>query len=147
MKKLMELIVQIKLVWGLFFAGIIIVYTVVNMFLGNTSMEFVAVWQIALLSMILVTIHFLIFGEAILTKLSFKHKVLFHFTLCYFILVIFLNVFSWASIKTITSIGIYTISYSLFYLTVMNSFYMYYKATGEELNSKLAIYKEKRNNK
>jgi len=145
MKKLMELIVQIKLVWGLFFAGIIMVYTIINTILGNTSMEFIVVWQIVLLSVILVTIHFLIFGEVILVKISQKQKILLHFTLCYFILIIFMNGFDWLVIKSISSIGLYTLAYSLFYLITMNSFYMYYKATGEELNSKLAIYKEKRN--
>ena len=93
----------------------------------------------------LLAIHFLIFGEVILVKISQKQKILLHFTLCYFILIIFLNVYDWIVIKSISSIGLYTIAYSLFYLATMNSFYTYYKATGEELNSKLAIYKEKRN--
>jgi len=105
MKKLMELIVQIKLVWGLFFAGIIMVYTIINTILGNTSMEFIVVWQIVLLSVILVTIHFLIFGEVILVKISQKQKILLHFTLCYFILIIFMNGFDWLVIKSISSIG------------------------------------------
>lgn len=145
MKKAMEFLFQFKVVWGLFFASTVIIYTIVNMLLGNTSMEFIVIWQLFLLSIILVVIQYLIFGEFILTKLSLKQKFLIHFILCYFTILIFIIAYGWMDYRDFSSLGLYSAVYTLFYLGILNSLRWYNKATGEELNSKLAIYKQKRN--
>jgi len=145
MKKTMELLVQFKFVWGLFFAASVVIYTIVNMLLGNTTMELIVIWQLFLISIIIVVLHYLIFGEFVLTKLSLKHKLLIHFPLCFVIILLFLNIFGWINFKDLSAMTYYTGAYIFFYIGILNSLYLYYKATGEELNSKLAIYKEKRN--
>lgn len=145
MKKAMEFLLQFKVVWGLFFAATVIIYTIVNMLLGNTSMEFIVIWQLFLLSIVLVVIQYLIFGEFMLTKLSLKQKFFIHFILCYFTILIFIITYEWMDYRNLSYLGLYSTAYILFYLGILNSLYWYNKATGEELNSKLAIYKQKRN--
>lgn len=141
----MEFLFQFKMVWGLFFASTVIIYTIVNMLLGNTSMEFVVIWQLFLLSIVLVVIQYIVFGEFMLTKLSLKQKFLIHFTLCYFTILTFIIAYGWMHYRNFSSLGLYSAVYALFYLAILNSLRWYNKATGEELNSKLAIYKQKRN--
>ena len=145
MKKIMEFLFQFKMVWGLFFASTVIIYTIVNMLLGNTSMELVVIWQLFLLSIVLVVIQYIIFGEFMLTKLSLKQKFLIHFTLCYFTILTFIITYGWMDYRNFSSLRLYSAVYALFYLAILNSLRWYNKATGEELNSKLAIYKQKRN--
>lgn len=145
MKKAMEILVQFKFVWGLFFAAAIILYTIVNMFLGNTSIEVIAIWQLFLLSIVIVLIQYLLFGEFILTDLSIKKKIFIHFPLCYIAILIIIYLYGWIDITNFKTLAIFSGIYLLFYLGVINSLYLYYKATGEELNSKLAIYKQKKN--
>lgn len=145
MKKAMELLMQFKFVWGLFYAAAIIIYTIVNMLLGNTSMEFIVVWQLMILTIVLVLIQYLIFGEFTLNNVSMKRKFLIHFILCYVIILLFLNMFQWINVQNISSLGLYTGGYTLFYLGILNSLHIYYKLTGEELNSKLAVYKQSKN--
>lgn len=145
MKKAMEVLVQFKFVWGLFYAASVVIYTIVNSFLGKTSMDFVVVWQLFILTIILVIFHYILFGELILTKLKLKQKLIIHFLLCYISILIFMVSFNWIEVLSLSSVLFYTGGYLIFYLGILNSMHMYYKATGEELNSKLAIYKEKKN--
>ncbi|WP_017415402.1 DUF3021 family protein [Clostridium tunisiense] len=145
MKKNMELLMQFKFVWGLFYAAAIIIYTIVNMLLGKSSMEFIVVWQLMILTIVLVLIQYLIFGEFTLNNVSMKGKFLIHFILCYVIVLLFLNMFQWINVQNISSLGLYTGGYTLFYLGILNSLHIYYKLTGEELNSKLAVYKQSKN--
>lgn len=145
MKKSMEFLVQFKFVWGLFYAASIVFYTIINSVLGRTYMEFKVVWQLFLLSIVIVIIQYLIFGEFLLSKLSLKQKIFIHFPLCYLTILTFLYIFGWTDLSNLTSIKYYTAIYLFLYFAIINSLYMYYKATGEELNSKLAIYKEKKN--
>lgn len=145
MKKAMEVLVQFKFVWGLFYAASIIIYTIVNSLLGKTSMDFLVVWQLLILTIIIVIFHYILFGEFILTKLKLKQKLIIHSLLCYTSILIFMVIFDWIEISSLSSVLLYTGAYLIFYLGILNSMHMYYKATGEELNSKLAIYKEKKN--
>lgn len=146
MKKYMELIVQFKFVWGLIFTAAILLYSIVNMFLGRNSMEFIVIWQFVLITMILVFIHFLIFGEFIFRTLSSRYKLLLHFLLCYItLLVSAAYVLKWIDLSKIYTLAIFTISYLFIYLAMSFSLYVYYRATGEKLNNRLAIYKEKKN--
>jgi phosphoglycerol transferase MdoB-like AlkP superfamily enzyme len=145
MKKVMELLLQFKFVWALFFASAVVIYTIIGMIIGNSSMEFIVVWQLFLLSIVLVFIHYLLFGEFILKKLSLKGKLFIHFPTCYITILIFIVLYGWIDLKISSSLILYSSVYVLFYIGILNSLYLYYKATGEELNSKLAIYKEKRN--
>jgi hypothetical protein len=145
MKKSMELLMQFKFVWGLFYAAAIIIYTIVSMFLGKTYMEFTAVWQLVIVTVALVLIQYLIFGEFILKQLSMKRKFFIHFVLFYFIIFIFISIYEWIDFGNLSNLSIFTGVYIFFYLGILNSLYWYYKATGEELNSKLAIYKQKKN--
>ncbi|KOA18637.1 hypothetical protein CLHOM_29210 [Clostridium homopropionicum DSM 5847] len=142
MKKAMEVIVQVKFVWGLFFAASVIIYTIINMLLGNTSIELIAVWQLLLLTIVIVFIHYLIFGEFILTDLSIKKKIFIHFPLCYLTILVFINLYGWINITSFNTILTFSGIYLFFYLSIVNSLYLYYKITGEELNAKLAIYKQ-----
>jgi len=145
MKKAMEIIVQAKFIWGLFFTAAVVVYTIVNMFLGNTSIEVIAIWQLLLLTIIIVLIQYLIFGEFILVNLSIKKKILIHLPLCYITILKFVNLYGWINISNYTTLGIFSGIYIIFYLGILNSLHMYYKITGEQLNSKLAIYKQNKN--
>lgn len=146
MKKAMEVLVQFKFVWGLFFAATVIIYTIINMLLGNTSMELIVIWQLFLLSIVLALIQYLVFGEFVLTDFSLKKKIFIHFPLCYFIILMFMYIFNWISFYNLSLLAKYTGAYLFIYLTLINSLYMYYKVTGEELNSRLAIYKQNKNN-
>lgn len=145
MKKAMELLMQFKFVWGLFYAASIIIYTIVGMFLGKTSMEFTAIWQLVIVTVALVLIQYLIFGEFTLKQLSMRGKFFLHFMLFYFMILMFISVYGWIDFGNLSNLGIFTGVYIFFYLGIINSLYWYYKATGEELNSKLAIYKQNKN--
>jgi len=145
LKKAMELLVQFKFVWGLFYAASIVIYTIVNSLLGKTSMDFIVIWQLLILTIIIVLFHYILFGELILTKLKLKQKLIIHFSLCYTSILIAMDIFNWIETSNLSSVLLYTGGYLFFYLGILNSMHMYYKATGEELNSKLAIYKEKKN--
>lgn len=145
MKKYMELIVQFKFVWSLFFTASIIIYTVVSMLLGNSSMEFLVIWQLILITMILTLIHYIVFGEFMLKSLSNNNRILFHFFLCYITMLLSANLLKWIVISNTYSMGIFTLVYILLYLSICWSLHIYYKATGEQLNNKLALYKQKKN--
>lgn len=145
MKKAIELLLQFKFVWGLFYAAAIVIYTIVNMLLGKSSMEFVVVWQLFILTVALVFVQYLIFGEFVLNHISMRRKFFIHFFLCYILILTFMVLCNWLSFHNLSSIGIYTGVYLFFYLGCLNSLHWYYKITGEELNSKLAVYKERKN--
>ena len=145
MKKALEFLLQFKVVWGLFFATTVIIYTVINMLIGNSYMKFTVIWQLLLLSTALVVIQYLIFGEFILNKLSQKQKFFIHFIFCYLTILVFIIVYGWMNIKILSSLALYSGVYIISYLGILNSLYWYNRLTGEKLNSKLAIYKEKKN--
>lgn len=145
MKKFMEFIVQFKFVWGIFFTGAILLYSIFNLFIGNRTMEFIVVWQFVLITMILALMHYAIFGEFIFKSIKSKYKVLIHFPLSYITVFIFANWMSWVNVSNINSILMFTLGYAFIYLALIFSFYIYYKTTGEELNHRLTSYKEKRN--
>lgn len=144
MKKHMELIVQFKFVWGLFFTASILLYTVISMILGNKSMEFTLIWKFVIITMLLTFIHYLIWGEFILIKTSSKHKLIIHFILCYTTLLIFANVINWMVITNLYHVAIFSLYYIVLYLSIIFSLYMYYKGTGEVLNDRLAMYKARK---
>lgn len=144
MKKQFELIVQFKFVWGLIFTATILLYSFISMFQGKKSMEFVLIWQFVAITMILTLIHYLIFGEFIFKSVSTKHKIVFHFGLCYLLMILSSTILNWIDITSLKGIGGFTIFYILLYLSICFSLYMYYKITGEQLNNKLAKYKEQK---
>jgi hypothetical protein len=145
MKKQFELIVQFKFVWGLIFTATILLYSVVSMFLGNSSMEFILIWQFVLITMLLTFIHYLTFGEFLFTRLSSKLRLAIHFLLCYITLFISAYLLEWINISKVNSLAIFTLGYVFLYLAISFSLYVYYRITGEQLNNKLAIYKQKKN--
>lgn len=145
MKKFLEITLQMKFVWGLFFSAAMLIYTVITMILGYTSMKLITVWQLLVITLIITFLHYLIFGELILQSLSERNKILVHFILCYTFLIVSALLLNWINISNINTIVIFTIGYIILYLLCVVSFYIYYKATGEELNKKLTAYKEKRN--
>lgn len=145
MKKFIEFIVQFKFVWGLFFTAAILLYSIFNMFIGNTTMEFTIVWKFVIITMILTLIHYAIFGEFIFKSLALKYRVLIHFPLYYITVFIFSHLMNWVNVSNINSILIFTLVYVFLYLALVFSFYIYYKTTGEQLNDRLTSYKEKRN--
>jgi hypothetical protein len=145
MKKHMDFWVQFKIVWSLFFTGGIILYTLINTFLNESSMKFIVVWQLALITMVLTAIHYIIFGEFMLVSLSNKYKIAIHFILCYLTIFISSVIIQWVDMSKLYSIGTFTLGYILFYLSLCWSMHIYYKATGEQLNKKLALYKQNKN--
>jgi hypothetical protein len=115
------------------------------MLLGKTSMEYVVVWQLIAVTIILTFVYYLIFGEYILSDVSTRLKLFIHFWLSYGTLLI-----SGLATNLIDGSKLYhyitfTVGYTMMYLFIIFSFYVYYKATGEELNKKLAVYKQKKN--
>lgn len=142
----MELIVQFKFVWGLIFTAAIVLYTTISMSLGKTSMEFIMVWQFVAVTIILTFIYYLIFGEFIMSTVSTKLKLFTHFSLSYITLFISGLMTNLVDISNLYHYFIFTVGYIFLYLSIIFSFYMYYKATGEELNKKLAVYKQKKSN-
>lgn len=146
MKKFVELTVQFKFVWGLFFAASMIIYATVGLLLGSRTMDLVVVWQMAFVTILLTFYHYLFFGELILNSLSIKYKVLIHSVLCYVSLFLSISLFNWFDISNASSIILYTGGYLIIYLGCIGSFYAYYKATGEELNNRLTAYKAKKSN-
>lgn len=142
MKRFMEITVQFKFVWGLMFTAAILLYSIVSMFMGKTSMDFVLIWQFVAITMLLVFIHFLIFGEFILKSLRTKYKIAIHFLSCYATGLISVSILNWVNLSKISTIGIFTGAYTLIYLAMCFSLYMYYKGTGEQLNDRLAAYKQ-----
>lgn len=145
MKKFVEFTVQFKFVWGLFFTAAMLLYTTVSMILGAKSMEFVVVWKFVLITLIITSFHYLIFGELILSTTKTKYKVMIHSILCYVTLFIWSAFLNWVSISSIISVMIFTLGYITLYSLCMLSFYIYYKSTGEELNNRLTAYKQNLN--
>jgi hypothetical protein len=144
MRKFVEVTVQFKFVWGLFFTASILLYTAISMALGNSYIEFIVIWQVVAMTLMLTLLHYLIFGELILKSLSTKFKIMIHALLSYIALMLSLNTFNWINIKELSSLAVFTGGYIVIYLACMTSFYIYYKATGEELNNRLTAYKEKK---
>lgn len=142
MKKAIEIIVRAKFLWGLFFTASVIIYTIINMFLGNTAIEIISIWQLLLMTIVIVFIHYLIFGELFLANASMKKKIFVHFPLCYFTILIFINLYGWIDFTNFNLISLFSGAYLFLYLVIVLSLYLYYKITGEELNAKLAIYKQ-----
>lgn len=145
MKRFLEITVQMKFVWGLFFSAAILMYTVIGMVMGMESISFIAVWEITGSTLVLVFLHYLIFGEFILQNLSTKFKVLLHFLLSYIVVIVSSVILNMMVITDPYHVSIFTVGYILFYLLAVFSFYVYFKATGEELNARLTEYKEKKN--
>lgn len=144
MKKFMELTVQMKLVWSIFFAGAMLIYVIISMIAGNSTMELITVWQLVGLTLVITIIHYLFFGEIILISLNTKYKILIHSILCYVLLLFSSHYFNWINMYKTNDFLIFTFSYIFMYLACMFSFYIYYKSTGEELNKKLTDYKQKK---
>jgi hypothetical protein len=140
----MEMTVQIKLVWSIFFAAAMLIYVTINMIAGNSTMEFIAVWQLVGLTLVITLIHYLFFGEIILNSLKIKSKLIIHSILCYILLLLPSHAFNWINIFKLSNLTIFTGAYIFVYLACIFSFYIYYKSTGEELNKKLTAYKEKK---
>jgi hypothetical protein len=145
LKKFVEITVQFKFVWGLFFTAAMMIYTTVSMILGNKSMDLIVVWQLVGLTMLFTLYHYLFFGELILNSINLKLKVTIHSIVCYATLLIACQVFAWVDILKIKDLAIFTGMYVFLYIAAMYSFYVYYKATGEELNQRLTAYKQNRN--
>jgi hypothetical protein len=145
MKRFVEITVQFKFVWGLFFTAALLLYTTINMILGNTSMEFIVVWKLVAITLLVTFFHYLFFGELILTSLGMKLRVIIHSVVCYLTLLLSFCLFNWIELSKSSDLIIFTGGYILLYLSCIFSFYVYYKTTGEELNDRLTAYKEKRN--
>jgi hypothetical protein len=145
MKKFVEITVQFKFVWGLFFSAALLLYTTISMILGNSSMELIVVWQLVAITLVLTFFHYLFFGELILTSLSMKLRMIIHWTLCYLTILLSFCLFNWIKLSKLNDLSIFTGAYIVLYLSCIFSFYIYYKVTGEELNDRLTAYKEKRN--
>ncbi len=145
MKKHMEFIVQFKFVWSMFFTAFIIIYSMVNMLLGQESMTFITIWQFVFLTVILTLIYYLAFGDLALKGLQQKYKVLIHFFLSYSVLLLAVYWFGWFEISNGYLLGLFTLGCIILYLSISFSLYVYYKSTGEQLNNKLALYKAQKN--
>lgn len=145
LKKFVEITVQFKFIWSLFFAAAMLLYVTGSMIAGNTAMELWVVWQLVALTMLFTLYHYLFFGELILNSLGLKFKVLIHSILCYITLLLFCDLFNWIDLLNLKYFLIFTGSYLFLYLSCVFSFYIYYKATGEELNQRLTSYKQNRN--
>jgi hypothetical protein len=140
----MELIVQFKFVWGLIFTAAILLYTTINMILGKTAMEYIVVWQLAAVTIFLTFIYYLIFGEYILRNSSTILKVFIHFSVSYTIMLISGLSANLIDISKFNHYVIFTVGYVILYLSIIFSLYVYYRLTGEELNKRLAVYKQKK---
>jgi hypothetical protein len=140
----MELIVQFKFVWGLIFTAAILLYTTINMILGKTAMEYIVVWQLAAVTIFLTFIYYLIFGEYILRNSSTMLKVFIHFSVSYTIMLISGLSANLIDISKFNHYVIFTVGYVILYLSIIFSLYVYYRLTGEELNKRLAVYKQKK---
>jgi hypothetical protein len=147
LKRFMEITVQFKFVWGIFFTAAIIIYTTASMVLGNKYMDLIVVWQLVGLTMVITLYHYLFFGELILNSLGIKLKVIIHSILCYITLLIACELFNWLDAMKLKELAIFTGIYIFSYLACIYSFYIYYKSTGEELNQRLTAYKQNRNTK
>lgn len=144
MEKQFKMIVQFKFAWGLIFTATTLLYSIVSLILGETTIEISLIWKFVAMTVLLTLIHFLVYGEYIFKSQSSLKKVIVHFILCYIVLFVFSHIFNWIQVMNIQSIGIFTISYSLLYLSISASLFFYYKLTGERLNNRLKEYKERK---
>jgi hypothetical protein len=142
MKRFMELTVQFKFIWAIMFTAAIILYSVVALLQGKTSMDFILIWEFVVITMVISFIHMLIYGEFILTSLSMKVRVIIHFLLCYITSFVWVYILKWIDISKIETVLIFTAAYTAIYISMNFSLYMYYKGTGEQLNDRLAAYKQ-----
>lgn len=142
MKRFMELIVQFKFVWGLIFSATILLYSVVAMLYGETAMDFILIWQLVGITLVLGVIHLLIYGEFILRSLNTKYKAVIHFIACYIVCFVSVDILKWVDILNIKEVLVFSGVYIVIYLSLFLSLYMYYKFTGEQLNDRLAAYKQ-----
>lgn len=144
MEKQFKMIVQFKFAWGLIFTATTLLYSIVSLILGETTIEISLIWKFVAMTLLLTLIHFLVYGEYIFKSLSSQKKVIIHFILCYIVLLVFSYLFNWIQVINIQSFGIFTISYSLLYLSISSSLFFYYKITGEKLNNRLKEFKERK---
>lgn len=144
MEKQFKMIVQFKFAWGLIFTATTLLYSIVSLILGERSIEISLIWKFVAMTVLLTLIHFLVYGEYIFKSQSPLKKIIVHFILCYMVLFVFSYIFNWIQDMNIQSIGIFTISYSLLYLSISASLFFYYKLTGERLNNRLKEYKERK---
>ena len=142
MKRFMELIVQFKFVWGLIFSATILLYSVVAMLYGKTAMDFILIWQLVGITLVLGVIHLLIYGEFILRSLNTKYKAVIHFIACYIVCFVSVDILKWVDILNIKEVLVFSGVYIVIYLSLFLSLYMYYKFTGEQLNDRLSAYKQ-----
>lgn len=145
MNKYMKTWVQFKFVWGLIFTASIILYTTISMLLGKSSMNFIVVWQFAFATLLLTAQYYLMFSELIINSMSNRTRISIHFAISYVTLLILGWLMKLMDITDLSHIAIFTVGIVLLYLAAMFSLFVYYKATGEELNKKLAAYKQKKN--
>lgn len=147
MKRFMELVTQIKFVWGLFFTSGIIVYTIIAAILGEGSMAFTDIWLLGALTFFLSFVYVLIFGEMLLASISIKGKMAALFVVNYAVFLVFCGRVGLTDVTSLQSIGTFTIGYTILFFLITFAVYNYYLFTGEELNDKLTAYKQRRNMK
>lgn len=135
MKKFIHDVVNLKFLIGLYFFGILIVYTFVLYFLKMDTIKIITVWQVLGLSVCLGFAHLIYFSH--FTSIV---KVLLNFLICLVSILSCNYLFEWGLIDFV-GIPIFISILLLFYTGCFIAFYIYYKNEEQLLNQALARLK------
>ena len=140
MKKFIETTAVIKSVGAMFFAGIILVYTVFGGFFGLTEISFSLVWQALFIAAFAAILHYIIFRANATKKMSSVKKMLVFAIPLYLILAVFAVSFRWFAVENPTTWAIFSGLYCVYSGIIAVVFKLYFNITGHKYAQMLSAY-------
>lgn len=145
MKNALTYILEWKNVASLTFVGALLIYMVISMCLGATSVKFTVILALLLISMTSSLLQMIAFTDLIFKRLRYSLRLII-FATCFFValgaMLVALDVFPAGQIGAwITFTAIFIIIFALITL----GYEIYFRAAGRKYNHFLGNYKEKQN--
>ncbi|MEG0307284.1 MAG: hypothetical protein RR636_05020 [Clostridium sp.] len=141
MRDLIKNSTEMKLIASVFFAGEIITYTLMAPFFGIDNISLGLIWQMLIISIILTGLQYLIYTSNFLFKIKTCTKIFIHYVILVIMGYLWAMYFNWFDVGSIKNIGISLVIFTAWFLAFTWSISIYNKATGEQFNEKLKIYK------
>lgn len=133
---------EIKKLCCLFFSGEVIVYTCVAPFIGQYSISLSLIWQMAVISIIMTILQYVIYTFDFMCKVPRIIKVSIHYLLLVGIGYLFASLFKWFDLSNVKYVLVALAIFTVSFVATVGSIGLYTKLTGEEFNEKLKVYKE-----
>lgn len=143
MKKFIEVTASVKSLGAIFFAGLIIVYTVFGGFFGLREISFPLVWQALFIALIASMLHFLAFTDAVLKKAGYLHRCILFSIPLFIALSGFAYFGKWFPANNVINWFIFAALYLFFFGAVLIAFSLYFRITGRRYTEMLNIYKQR----